>query len=43
LRERQFYKTLIACDTIIDCMDEKSGIVEDLNSLREELDKLLSQ
>jgi len=40
LKERDFFKTLRACDVIQECMDEKTGVIPDLNSLKEELDDL---
>ena len=41
LKEREFFKTLRACDVILECMDEKTGVIPDLTSLKEELDDIL--
>jgi len=41
LKERAFFKTLKACDVIMECMDEKSGVITDLDSIKKKLDDIL--
>jgi hypothetical protein len=41
LKERNFFKTLQACDIIYDCMDMETGTIEDFETLQEKIEELL--
>jgi hypothetical protein len=43
LKEREFFKTLKVCDVIMECMDEKSGVITDLNSMKKKIDDILKR
>jgi len=41
LKERNFFKTLQACDIIYDCMDKETSTIIDFGALQDKLEEIL--